>query len=175
MTVHHRNLQFLVTEIFKVFNGIAPFMQDVFKRHGNAFAEKVSSNTRSKLNFYNPSNPRTVKYGLEMLTTLGPKLWEMIPVGIRNSISLSVFKTKIKTWVPHSCLCKVCAKTRVFMIIEFGGRVVTGEGMCKVVVGVGWVVGLGLGGGIFTFALTSSAFYLLLLLLLLLFIYFYIY
>ena len=107
--VHHRNLQFLVTEMFKVFNGIAPpFMQDVFKRHGNAFAENVSSNTRSKLNFYNPSNPRTVKYGLETLTTLGPKLWEMIPAGIRNSISLSVFKTKIKTWVPRSCPCRLC-------------------------------------------------------------------
>ena len=109
VTVHHRNLQFLVTEMFKVFNGIAPpFMQDVFKRHGNAFAENVSSNTRSKLNFYNPSNPRTVKYGLETLTTLGPKLWEMIPVGIRNSISLSVFKTKIKTCVPRSCPCRLC-------------------------------------------------------------------
>ena len=109
VTVHHRNLQFLVTEMFKVFNGIAPpFMQDVFKRHGNAFAENVSSNTRSKLNFYNPSNPRTVKYGLETLTTLDPKLWEMIPVGIRNSISLSVFKTKIKTWVPRSCPCRLC-------------------------------------------------------------------
>ena len=45
VTVHHRNLQFLVTEMFKVFNGIAPFMQDVFKRHGNAFAANVSSNT----------------------------------------------------------------------------------------------------------------------------------
>ena len=66
MTVHHRNLPFLVTEMYKVFKGLAPpIIQDVFKRHGNAFAENVSSNIRSKPNFYNPSNPRTVNHGLE--------------------------------------------------------------------------------------------------------------
>ena len=109
VSVHHRNLQFLVIEMYKVFNGIAPpFMEDVFQRHHNALAENVSSNTRSKSNFYNPSNPRTVKHGLETLRNLGPKLWEMIPVDIRNSISLSVFKSKIKKWVPHSCPCRLC-------------------------------------------------------------------
>jgi hypothetical protein len=95
--------------MYKVFNGIAPpFMEDVFQRHHNALAENVSSNTRSKSNFYNPSNPRTVKHGLETLRNLGPKLWEMIPLDIRNSISLSVFKLKIKKWVPHSCPCRLC-------------------------------------------------------------------
>ena len=109
VTVHHRNLQFLVTEMYRVFKGLAPLIiQDVFKRHGNAFVENVSSNTRSKPNFYNPCNPRTVNHGLETLRTLGPKLWDMIPVNIRNSISLSVFKTKIKTWVPHRCPCRLC-------------------------------------------------------------------
>ena len=66
VTVHHRNLQFLVMEMYNVFNGMAStFMQDVFKRYGNFFAENISSKTRCKLNFYNPSNPRTMKYGLE--------------------------------------------------------------------------------------------------------------
>ena len=46
--------------------------------------------------------------------------------------------------------------TKAFMSSSIPPR----EGMCKVVSGVGWVVGLGLGGGIFTFALMSFAFYL---------------
>ena len=166
VTVHRRNLQFLLTEMSKVFNGmVPPFMQDVFKRHGNAFAEIVSSNTRSKLNFYNPSNPRTVKYGLETLTTLGPKLWEMIPVGIRNSISHSVFKTKIKTWVPRSCPCRLCKvyvpRLGFLWFLNLGWRVVTGGG--------GYVQGSGggrvgcwvrVGRWYFYFCTTSSAFYL---------------
>ena len=109
MTVHHRNFQFLATQMYKIFKVLAPaIIQDVFKRHGNVFAENVSSNTRSNPNFYNPSNPRTVNQGLETLRTLGPKLWDIIPVNIRNSISVSVFKTKIKTWVPRSCPCRLC-------------------------------------------------------------------
>ena len=109
VTVHHRNLQFLVIEMYKVFKDIAPaFMKDVFAKHGNAFTENVSSNTRSKSIFYNPSNPKTVKYGLETLRRLGPKIWDMIPTDIKNSTSLSVFKTKIKKWVPHSCPCRLC-------------------------------------------------------------------
>ena len=109
VTVHHRNLQFLVTEMYKVFKDMSPtFMKDIFPKHGNAFTENVSSNTRSRVNFYNPYNPKTVKYGLETLRSLGPKLWTMIPSETRNSTSLSVFKMKIKKWVPNSCPCRLC-------------------------------------------------------------------
>ena len=83
-------------------------MQDVFEKHKNAFAEDVSANTRFNSNFYNSSNPRTVKYGLETLRSLGPKLWEMLSENTRNSVTLSVFKTKIKIWVPHNCPCRLC-------------------------------------------------------------------
>ena len=36
--------------------------------------ENVSSNTRSKSKFYNQSNPKTVRYRLETLRCLGPKI-----------------------------------------------------------------------------------------------------
>ena len=107
--IHHRNLQFLAVEMFKVIKGMAPaFMNDIFAIHENAYTENVSSNTRSKSSFYNPSNPKTVNYGLETLRHLGPKLWEMLPIAIKDSESLPAFKTKIKRWVPHSCPCRLC-------------------------------------------------------------------
>ena len=109
VTIHQRNLQFLAIEMFKVDKGISPiFMNDVFGENKNASTENVSSNTRSKSRFYNPSNPKTVHYGLQTLRCLGPKLWNMIPSNIRDSPSLSVFKTKIKKWVPYSCPCRLC-------------------------------------------------------------------
>ena len=101
VTIHHRNLQVLAVEMFKVIKGIAPtFMNEIFSRNENAFADNVSSNTRSKSIFYNPSNPKTVYHGLEILRCLGPKIKDMVPIHIKNSISLSAFKAKIKKWTP---------------------------------------------------------------------------
>ena len=62
VTVHHRNLQSLATEMYKVFKGIAPsFISNIFGIHPNANIENVSANTRSGMSFYNQSNPKTVK------------------------------------------------------------------------------------------------------------------
>ena len=78
VTIHQQNLQFLAIEMFKVAKGIPPiFMNDIFAKNGNILTENVSSNTRSKWSFYNPSNPRTVNYGLESLRSLGPKIWNL--------------------------------------------------------------------------------------------------
>ena len=109
VTVHHRNLHSFAIEMYKVLNGIGPvFMNDIFVRNGSMGTENVSSNTRSKSKFYNQSNPKKVRYGLETLRGLGPKIWEMIPCHIKNSVSLSAFKNRIKSWVPHSCPCRIC-------------------------------------------------------------------
>ena len=95
--------------MYKVLNGIGPvFMNDIFVRNGSMGTENVSSNTRSKSKFYNQSNPKKVRYGLETLRCLGPKIWEMLPCHIKNSVSLSAFKNRIKSWTPHSCPCRIC-------------------------------------------------------------------
>ena len=89
--------------------GKAPaFMNNIFAKNENTFTENVSSNRRSKSIFYNPSNPKTVKNGLETLRCIGPKIWDIVPSDIKNSISLSVFKAKIKKWIPHNCPCRLC-------------------------------------------------------------------
>ena len=107
--IHHRNLQCLAIEIFKVKQGLAPpFMKEIFPVKENIFAENVSSNTRSKEECYNPSNPMTVKNGLETLRCIGPKIWNMVPSDIKNIPSLSAFKAKIKKWIPQDCPCRLC-------------------------------------------------------------------
>lgn len=107
--IHHRNLQFLAIELYKVFKGLAPiFMRDVFGINGNAITENVSAGTRSRMFFYNPSNPKTVNNGLETLRAICPKIWAMIPTEMKNLESLPQFKAKIKKWVPQNCPCRLC-------------------------------------------------------------------
>ena len=89
VTIHQRNLQCLAIEMFKVAKGIATiFINDIFAKNENILTENLFSNTRSKSSFYNPSNPKTVIYGLETLRFLGPKIWNMIPSDLKGIPSL---------------------------------------------------------------------------------------
>ena len=109
VTIHHRNLQFLATEMFKVDKCLAPiFMNDILSRNKNSFAENVSSNTRLNSSYYNYCNPKTVNYGLETLRSFAPKLWNMIPKDLKDISSLAIFKSKIKGWIPQDCSCRLC-------------------------------------------------------------------
>ena len=39
----------------------------------------------------------TAQFGTDTIANLGPKLWKLVPDEIKNALSLSVFKSKIKT------------------------------------------------------------------------------
>ena len=111
VTIHHRNLQFLATEMYKVAKGMGPaFMEEIFMKNPNAHSEDASANTRFKSFFYNTANPKKVNSGLETLRCFGPKVWDMIPTELRNIDSLPLFKTKIKNWIPPNCPCRLCKR-----------------------------------------------------------------
>ena len=46
----------------------------------------------------------------ESLAHLGPRLWRILPNEFIELKSLALFKTKIKTWVPDNCPCRLCKK-----------------------------------------------------------------
>ena len=109
LNIHHRNLQKLVTEIFKVKNVLSPeLMNDVFE-----FIEKPYS-LRTTLHFRS-RKIRTAKYGIETPSYLGHKLWNLVPNEYKIIESLADFKAKIKTWVPENCPCRLC-KTYIHQI-----------------------------------------------------------
>ena len=77
VTVHQKNLQVLVTEIYNVKNGIAPeIMKDIFE------LKNLSYNLRSACNQFRRENIKTVHYGLQSVRYLGPKIWELVPNNI---------------------------------------------------------------------------------------------
>ena len=105
-TIHHRNIQTLGIEIYKVINDISPeIMKEVFVLKSN-----YRYITRE---IFVSNNIRTEHYGKETLSYLGPKIWNLIPGDIKSSTTLRIFKNKIRKWKPDKCPCKLC-KTYVF-------------------------------------------------------------
>ena len=103
VTVHLKYLQVLVTEIYKVKNGIAPeIMKDIFE------LQNPSYNLRSSCNQFRRKNIKTGHYGLQSVRCLDPKIRELVPNNIKYSNSLSKFKKLIKSWKPETCPCRLC-------------------------------------------------------------------
>ena len=104
VSVHQKNLQLLANEIFKSKTGVSPeLMNHIFH-----FMER-SYNLRSDYTLERKRD-HTFYHGSESLSSLVPKLWDLLPSSIKNSASLKEFKTKINTWVFERCPCRICQK-----------------------------------------------------------------
>ena len=102
VSVHHKNIQVLTTEIYKTVNGLAPtIMNSIFE------IKNIEYNLRNKNNFKS-RRINSVRYGIDSLTYLGPKIRNIFPEDIKKSESLNVFKTKIKKWIQGDCPCRLC-------------------------------------------------------------------
>ena len=51
---------------------------------------------------------KTVNFGSESIRYRGSQLWFSLPQDIRNTESLSLFKSKIKKWHGEECFCILC-------------------------------------------------------------------
>ena len=79
VSIHHRNLQVLATEIFKIHKGLSP------ENLRETFVSKTSSyNLRRNDTFENPK-VHSVHHGTESLSSLGPKIWDLVPVELKES------------------------------------------------------------------------------------------
>ena len=101
-TIHHRNLQKLATEMYKIKNDLSPTLMKFI------FPDRAISYNLRNMNPFQVTNVRTVYYGTETISYRGPKIWALVPDEIKNSISLTLFKAKIKNWEPIGCTCRWC-------------------------------------------------------------------
>ena len=51
---------------------------------------------------------RTVYHGLESISFLGPKIWNILPDRLKNVNSIEAFKMQIKKWKPENYPCRLC-------------------------------------------------------------------
>ena len=80
VTIHVRNLHYLVTEVYKVKNNISlEIMREIFH-----FQENENYNLRSDT-YLASRNMRTTLFGKETVSNLGDKIWPLLPEKLKNA------------------------------------------------------------------------------------------
>ena len=93
VTIHHKNIQVLATEIYKAINNLSSsLMSELFDKTESRY------NLRKEKKIATCSI-RTTKYGLNSISYLGPKIWDLVPNEIKRCDNLISFKQKIKSWI----------------------------------------------------------------------------
>ena len=86
VTIHHKNIQLLATEMYKVIQGMTPpLFNDIFKLKDTSY--NLRNNT-----IFETQNVRSVYNGTETVSFLGPKIWNILPTEIQTSSTLKIFK-----------------------------------------------------------------------------------
>ena len=106
VSIHHRNVQLVAIEMFKVKNSLCPeIMKDIFRLNTDPncsstfIIPKVNSEFMGKLS----------------LRYFGPVVWEtMLPDKYKSITVLDKFQEDIKEWIPD-CKCRLC-KTYVAQV-----------------------------------------------------------
>ena len=117
VTIHTKNLQILMTEMYKTRNDLIPsFMQEIFCENTTHY------NLRNNNEFIQP-RVRSVSNGSESIRFKGPQLLQTLPLTICNSESLYQFKAKIKKLVrrklPMQVMLHICSEPGLFMMHIF--------------------------------------------------------
>ena len=102
VSIHHRNSQALATEMFKIHRGLSP---DIPRE---IFVPKISLYNLFRNNASERRQVHSVYHGIESLSFLGRKIWDLVPLELKQSESLEVFKLKIKKGIPFECPFRLC-------------------------------------------------------------------
>ena len=101
-TVHHRNIQSLAIELFKIKKNLSnTIMNDILQ------SRTLTYNLRSQTDFVR-SFVNTSRFGQNLPPYFASKVWNIIPLYIKNISYLRIFKNKIRKWEPKECHCDLC-------------------------------------------------------------------
>ena len=51
---------------------------------------------------------KTARYGSETVSSLGRKIWGILPTELKRIVSPTLFKKEIREWAPKNCPCRLC-------------------------------------------------------------------
>ena len=101
VSIHHRNIQKVALEMFKVKHNLCPEIMQSF------FFPKIPKGS-STVTFHRP-NVNSVYNGEHSIRSFGPLVWNtMVPESIKNISDQNEFKKSITAWVPDNCPCRLC-------------------------------------------------------------------
>ena len=84
--IHTRNLKILATKMFKIYQNISPpIFSEIFHRRD------INYNLRINSDFLMP-NVRSVFHGSESISYLGPKIWDIVSLELKELTSVVAFR-----------------------------------------------------------------------------------
>ena len=102
VSIHIKNLQLLMTEIYKTRSGLSsPFMKDISAVHNTGYDVRQGNDSQLP-------KVHTTTYGIETISFLGNRLWSTLPNIIKQASTLAIFKSHIKCWKGENCNCRLC-------------------------------------------------------------------
>ena len=93
ITIHHRNIQTLMIELFKKKYDLAPPIMDSLLNR-----RIICSNFRN-LQELQSERKRTVFYGLETVSYRAPQLWTILPEEFKQRNTISLLKSDVRQWI----------------------------------------------------------------------------
>ena len=99
VSIHVKNLQLLMTEIYKTRSGLnPPFMKDIFAERNTGYNLRHGNDTQLP-------KVHATTYGIETISFLGNGLLSTLPNTIKHASTLPIFKSHIKCWKGENCNC----------------------------------------------------------------------
>ena len=106
LSIHQRNLQVLITEIYKIVNDVAPPIMS------SLFGFRINKYNIRNFRVLSTDFRRKVNYGIETITYRAPFFWIKLPFECKFAASIIEFKMKIKKWKCDTCPYRLCKKFR---------------------------------------------------------------
>ena len=100
VSTHHKNIQTLAMEVFKVVNNICPPIMKTF------FDFKENRYNIRKFQEMRQQKVRTVQYDLKTALYCPPELWSLVLADLKSLRNVNLFRSKIKHW--EWTFCKFC-------------------------------------------------------------------
>ena len=101
VSIHHKNLQLIATEIFKTQRNLNPsFMNQVFVEKDTPYSLSSGRNILAP-------RPNTAGSGIENARFLGAKIWHTMPSTLKEPQTLNSFKRDIKSY-NFEWTCRLC-------------------------------------------------------------------
>ena len=88
--------------MFEIHRGLSP---EILRE---TFVSKISSYNLRRNYTFEKRKVNSVYHGTESLSFLGPKIWDLVPVELKQSETFYSIKLKIKNWVLFECPCRIC-------------------------------------------------------------------
>ena len=108
-TTHIKNIKVLMTEIYKFLNDLSPpIMNGIFQKQENYYSLRNPRSLVSKRKF-------TTTYGIDAISFKVLQIWQDLPRDIKNSDSLSPFKSNIRRYGTLTSHCKLC-RSFIFLL-----------------------------------------------------------